>query len=152
MGDAIWRHWLLLFRICLHCFYFINKLNPVAYLNNLAQRRFRATRFRRQSPQRTSGGIDIRIDSVRPPVCRPNSASVPHQIELHVATAAIKLKITPCLPRPSLRVVRQSVNTPGVAVADRLHKVEAVVEIPAYSNRQKQAADTALLVTMLEEK
>ncbi len=57
---------------------FINKLNPVAYLNKLAQRRFRATRFRLPVvPQRTSGGIDIRIDSVRPPVCRPNRASCP---------------------------------------------------------------------------
>ena len=44
--------------------------------------------------QRTSGGIDIRIDSVRPPVCRPEQgAAVPDQIELDIAAATVELKV-----------------------------------------------------------
>ena len=60
-------------------------LNPFANLNKLHSGQPQGCLLPAGSSyfQRTSGGIDIRIDSVRPPVCRAKQRpAIPHQIEL----------------------------------------------------------------------
>lgn len=96
--------------------------------------------------------MDIRIDSVRPPVCKPNS--VPRsqtKVEFDITTATVELEITLALAVfhrfTSLNNRQVCV---GVAFAYRLHKGETVVEVWRVQVIKEQSANAALFVTMFE--
>jgi hypothetical protein len=123
------------------------------HFNKLAQRRLGAAffrlviifpahqrRHRHQNRLRAPAGLQAE-----------QRAAIPHQIELHVAAAAIELKLALALAvRRGFTAFDDGQIGVSIAVPDRLHKGEAVVKIRGVQVVKEQTADAALLVAVLE--